>query len=78
MALQQMCIRDSTYCTHSTTGKDGEDDLYTVTKAYPADTKYYVVNTAGNVVKTKTKAKDGDDFKLNIKNKAIESILVEN
>ena len=68
----------NTYCTHSTTGKDGEDDLYTVTKAYPADTKYYVVNTAGNVVKTKTKAKDGDDFKLNIKNKAIESILVEN
>ena len=65
----------------STTDKQREDgdeswkvDVDTV---YADGTAYYLVNTSGKTIKNKTKAKDGDDYKITVDNYKITSILIE-
>ena len=63
--------------TKKTETNDDGDITYTI-KDYPDGVKYYLVNTSGNVVKNKTKAKDGNDYKITVNGYKINSILVEN
>ena len=39
---------------------------------------YYLVNTSGSMVKSKTNAKDGEDYKFTVKDYLITEIAIEN
>ena len=39
---------------------------------------YYLVNTSGSMVKNKTNAKDGEDYKFTVKDYLITEIAIEN
>ena len=55
-----------------------EETTWTIPSgAYTANVKYYLLNTSGTVIKNKTGAKDADDYKFNVKNKVITSVVLE-
>ena len=39
--------------------------------------KFYLVNSAGKVIKDKSSAKDGNDYKFEVKNREIKSVILE-
>lgn len=55
-----------------------EETTWTIPdSAYTTNVKYYLLNTSGSVIKNKTGAKDADDYKFNVKNKVITSVVLE-
>lgn len=68
------------HCEDKSSDKQKEDgDQYWEVKdgVYGAD-QYYLINTSGKVIEKKSKAKDGDDYKITVGSKyQIESVLLE-
>ena len=42
-----------------------------------SNVKLYLVNTSGSMVKNKSAAKDGEDYKFNVKNYQITQVVLE-
>ena len=59
---------------------DNDDKTVWTAPAYDKDSakKYYLVNTSGSIVKSKSSAKDGEDYKFEVKNQIIKSVTIEN
>lgn len=70
----------SAYCTEITTTKqaeDGDQEWKVNDGVYGAD-QFYLINTAGKVIEKKSKAKDGDDYKITVgANYKITNVLLE-
>ena len=60
--------------------EDKEDETIWTAPEYKKDDQivYYLVNTSGSIVKTKSSAKDGEDYKFKVKDQIIESVTLEN
>ena len=58
--------------------KDDDATVYTA-PAYDekSDIVYYLVNTSGSIVKNKSAAKDGEDYKFNVDDRIIQSVTLE-
>lgn len=68
------------YCTEITTAKqteDGDQEWKVNDDAYGVN-QFYLINTSGKVIEKKSKAKDGDDYKISVgSNYKITNILLE-
>ena len=67
---------DSDYIEKEDTNDDG-DTIWTVKKELPEGTKLYLVNTSGSIVKNKSAAKDGEDYKFKVENQKITQVTLE-
>ena len=55
-----------------------EETVWTIpSAAYTNNVKYYLLNSSGTVIKSKTGAKDSDDYKFTVKNKVITEVILE-
>ncbi len=55
-----------------------EETVWTIpSSAYTDTVKYYLLNSSGTVIKSKTGAKDSDDYKFTVKNKVITEVVLE-
>ena len=64
-----------TYCTEKSTDKE---TIWTVNPRDKAEnTKFYLVNTSGAMVKTKSAAKDGEDYKFSVSNYEITKVVLD-
>ena len=72
------------YCTPVEEGDEDyneDESMWKVPAAYTSkdsETKFYLVNTSGSMVKNKSAAKDGEDYKFNVDNYEIKSVTLEN
>ena len=57
--------------------EDGDTTWTVDDSKVPEGTKLYLVNTSGAMVKNKSAAKDGEDYKFNVGNYLIESVTLE-
>ena len=57
---------------------DDGDQKWTFKDVNDSGVTYYVIGTSGTIVKTKSSAKDADDYKINVSKKVIKSITLEN
>ena len=57
--------------------EDGDTTWTVDDSRVPEGTKLYLVNTSGAMVKNKSAAKDGEDYKFNVDNYLIESVTLE-
>ena len=57
---------------------DEDETVWTVDADKAKDVKLYLVNTSGSMVKNKSAAKDGEDYKFNVDNYEIKSVTLEN
>ena len=61
------------------TTDDDDETVWTAPKYDKTSlTKYYLVNTSGSIVKSKSAAKDGEDYKFEVKDQIIKSVTLEN
>lgn len=58
--------------------EDGDQAWKVKAGAYTDNRKFYLVSSAGKVIDKKSKAKDGDDYKITVSGRKITNILVEN
>ena len=60
-------------------GKENKkgDTVWTVDANKAKGVKLYLVNTSGSMVKNKSAAKDGEDYKFNVDNYEIKSVTLE-
>lgn len=68
------------YCHELEAGdKDYDEDATTwnVNDDIDSSVKLYLVNTSGSMVKNKSAAKDGEDYKFNVKNYQITQVVLE-
>ena len=68
------------YCHELEEGdKDYDEDATTwnVNDDIDSSVKLYLVNTSGSMVKNKSAAKDGEDYKFNVKNYQITQVVLE-
>ena len=68
------------YCHELEAGdKDYDEDATTwnVNEDIDSNIKLYLVNTSGSMVKNKSAAKDGEDYKFNVKNYQITQVVLE-
>ena len=68
------------YCHELEAGdKDYDEDATTwnVNEDIDSNVKLYLVNTSGSMVKNKSAAKDGEDYKFNVKNYQITQVVLE-
>ncbi|WP_302326996.1 cell wall-binding protein [Enterocloster lavalensis] len=68
------------YCHELEAGdKDYDEDATTwnVNEDIDSNVKLYLVNTSGSMVKNKSAAKDGEDYKFNVKNYQISQVVLE-
>ena len=68
------------YCHELEAGdKDYDEDSTTwnVNEDIDSNVKLYLVNTSGSMVKNKSAAKDGEDYKFNVKNYQITQVVLE-
>ena len=68
------------YCHELEAGdKDYDEDTTTwnVNEDIDSNVKLYLVNTSGSMVKNKSAAKDGEDYKFNVKNYQITQVVLE-
>lgn len=68
------------YCHELEAGdKDYDEDATTwnVNDDIDSNVKLYLVNTSGSMVKNKSAAKDGEDYKFNVKNYQITQVVLE-
>jgi glucan-binding YG repeat protein len=63
--------------TETEKGYDKDATTWTVTQGDKDETVYYLVNTSGSMLKKKSNAKDGDDYKFTTDNYKITKIVLE-
>ena len=72
------------YCDAIEEGEEGYDEdetTWNVKAQYTdskSETKFYLVNTSGSMVKNKSAAKNGDDYEFNVDDFIIKSVTIEN
>ena len=72
------------YCTPVEEGDEDyneDESMWKVPAAYTSkdpETKFYLVNTSGSMVKNKSAAKNGDDYEFDVDNFIIKSVTIEN
>ena len=64
------------YCGDGVEDEDG-DTTWTVDENAVGEKKLYLVNTSGSMVKNKSAAKDGEDYKFNVDSYEIKSVTLE-
>ena len=77
ITMEKMDTEDflDTYCTEKSTDKE---TIWTVNPRDKAEnTKFYLVNTSGAMVKTKSAAKDGEDYKFSVSNYEITKVVLD-
>ena len=57
---------------------DKDAEVYVVSGTKDDDTHYYLVNTSGSIVKNKSGAKNGEDYKFTVEDQEIVSFKLEN
>ena len=77
ITMEKMDTEDflNTYCTEKSTDKE---TIWTVDRTDKTDNmKFYLVNTTGAMVKTKSAAKDGEDYKFSVSNYEITKVVLD-
>ena len=65
------------YCEITT--DDDDETVWTVTdEAKASDEDFYLVNTSGAMVKSKSAAKDGEDYKFTVSGYEITKVTLDN
>jgi len=69
------------YCTEDPAATNDDKTTWVIDADKTADleegTVFYVVNTSGTIVKSKSGAKDGEDYKFYVSGKKIDKIVLE-
>ena len=65
-----------TYCGNAD-DSDEDETVWTVDAEAAKGVKLYLVNTSGSMVKNKSAAKDGEDYKFNVDDSEIVSVTLE-